>query len=176
MTKTKILTLPFLFLLPSCALFDDTDPRELAEPLEQCLARFGDLKAELADDASNVQATPILTFDITKLSLGEIQELVKPGSDDTAGQRLMQQTNETGTAVQLFKTEPVDENGSFFLGRDPALYRVRTDPVWPRDAVEAACEMQKAGMRLIDINVAHNITIEPAPETDDTGTLDETQN
>lgn len=156
--------LPLALLLPGCSLFDNSDPREGTEPIEQCLARFADLKLALADDTSTDQSQPTYTFDVTKLDLDKLQELVEQGTDDTLGQRLMQQTNEDSTAVSLFMNEPVDERGALFLGRDPALYRVRGPLMWPRDAVDNGCEMQRAGMRLREVESIRDLIVGPAIE------------
>lgn len=164
-------------MLPACSLFDNTDPRELAEPVEQCVTRFGEMQATLADDDSEVPTRPIYTFDVTKLPFAELQDLIAKGGDDTAGQRLLRQTNEESTAVDLFMSEPPGEKGIFFLGRDPALYRVRGPEIWPRETVETGCAMQVAGMRLTEISVASGITVEPVivpePESEDTSTENE---
>jgi hypothetical protein len=135
-------------LLPACSLFDDTDPREGPETLEACAAR-------VAADAPGITAqdgamfTPTYTYDITKVSLEDIQALTVAGADETAGSRGMAATNETSTAVARFMAQSVDEKGAFFMGRDPALYRVRGAPVAIDQIVTAGCERQKVGMRLI---------------------------
>ena len=152
--------------LPGCSLLFPEDPRVGTEPLEECLARFADLASELEGDDSEARGNPIYTFDVTKLDFDDLQDLIVPGTDETAGQRLMRQTNEESTAVAEFMTYPVDEAGIFFLGRDPALYRVRVADVWPRDAVQTGCEMQRSGMRLTDVNTARGITVEPEPDTE----------
>ncbi|MHA7818248.1 MAG: hypothetical protein ACX930_01230 [Erythrobacter sp.] len=159
--------------LSGCSILFPEDPREGVEPLDECVARFADLARSLAEDNSEVPASPIYTFDVTKVAFTELQELIVPGSDETAGQRLMRQTNQESTAVAQFMTYPVDEAGIFFLGRDPALYRVRVADVWPRDVVQKGCEMQLSGMRLTDIDTATGITVEPEP-SEDTSTEQET--
>ena len=135
-----ILALSATLALPACSLFDNSDPREGTEPVEECIARFAELKQSLADDGSTIQSRPIYTFDVTKLSFDDLQELVAQGADDTIGQRLMQRTNEDSTAVDIFMGEDPGANGILFLGRDPALYRVYGIETWPRDAVDAGCE------------------------------------
>lgn len=150
--------------LPGCSYLFPEDPREGVEPIAECVKRFAALARELEDDDSEVSTSPIYTFDITKLAFEDVQELIVPGSDETAGQRLMRQTNEESTAVDEFMTYPVDEAGIFFLGRDPALYRVRVPDVWPREAVQKGCEMQRSGMRLTDVKTATGITVEPEPD------------
>lgn len=149
--------------LSGCSYLFPEDPREGTEPLEECVNRFADLARTLEDDDSEVSTSPIYTFDVTKLSFEDMQELIVPGSDETAGQRLMRQTNEESTAVAQFMNLSVDEKGIFFLGRDPALYRVRVPDTWPRDAVQKGCEMQRSGMRLTDVTTATGITVEPEP-------------
>ena len=176
--KRALLALTVTLALPACSLFDNSDPREGTEPVEECIARFADLKRALGEDTSNAQSQPTYTFDVTKLAFDDLQELVAQGADDTLGQRLMRQTNEDSTAVSLFMNENVDENGALFLGRDPALYRVRGPLMWPRDAVDKGCEMQRAGMRLRDVESIKDFIVEPAiaPEPDIETSDNETTN
>ncbi|MEL6486604.1 MAG: hypothetical protein AAFQ13_05600, partial [Pseudomonadota bacterium] len=90
-----------------------------------------------------------------------------PGSDQTAGTRLMQQTNRTNAAVERFMAMEVSEKGAFFMGRDPALYRVRGKPQAASDILASGCKRQQKDMRLIGVTWTR-IQPRPAPETDDT--------
>ncbi|MEL7197029.1 MAG: hypothetical protein AAGL10_01835 [Pseudomonadota bacterium] len=108
---------------------------------------------------------PTYTYDITKIDLDALQELTVAGSDKNAGRRNMTQTNETSTAVDQFMSLPVDEKGAFFLGKDPALYRVRGAPEPHDNIVRAGCEKQQDGMRLIAFSVAKSVP-RPDPEFD----------
>ncbi len=159
------LTLAAFALLPACSLFDDTDPREGPETLEACAAR-------VSTDALDITAqdgalfTPTYTYDITKVSLEDLQDLTVPGSDETAGSRGMAATNEASTAVAQFMAQSVDEKGAFFMGRDPALYRVRGAPVPLDEIITAGCERQKSGMRLV------SYTSKAAPRSEELPTFD----
>ncbi|MEM9502247.1 MAG: hypothetical protein AAF941_10445 [Pseudomonadota bacterium] len=147
-------TLASLVLLPACQLFDDTDKREGTESVEACAKRLSKWQKDAEDELSGGSAfVPTYTYDITKMALEDVQELIVEGSDELAGTRNMNSTNETSTAVANFMAESVDENGSFFMGRDPALYRVRGEPQTGIAVLSAGCERQKAGMRLIDISL-----------------------
>nr|WP_298927661.1 hypothetical protein [uncultured Erythrobacter sp.] len=167
--------LPVLLFLPACSLFDNSDPREGVEPQAECMARYADtlgrqgrnLLVESSDDV-----VPTFTYDVTKMDLEAMKVLMVDGSDQSAGRRLTGQHNELSTAVARFKAEPVSEKGAFFLGHDPALYRVRgkTQPL--KNVLAAACERQQANMRLVGIDFT---TPTAAPEqtdasNDETGT------
>ncbi|MEM7664583.1 MAG: hypothetical protein AAF250_01885 [Pseudomonadota bacterium] len=146
-------SLASLMLLPACSLFDDTDKREGKESVAACEKRLSKWQKEAEDELSAASSfVPTYTYDITKMELEDVQELIVTGSDELAGQRNMAATNVTSTAVDNFMAEAVDEKGSFFMGRDPALYRVRGEPRPGDEVLSAGCERQKAGMRLIDIS------------------------
>ena len=171
----RLLPLTALALLPACSLFDETDPREGPETLEACTAR-------VSKDALDITAqdgalfTPTYTYDITKVSLVDLQELTVPGSDETAGSRGMAATNETSTAVANFMAAPVDEKGAFFMGRDPALYRVLGEPVALDQIITAGCERQKPGMRLTSYSAASYNGRAPDQTNSDTSSDDQSEN
>lgn len=150
------LILPLLAVLPACSLFDDSDPREGTETVEQCTARLASERRDQSFDriaSGAALVVPTYTYDVTKVDLDGLQSLIVTGSDETAGSRGMAATNETSTAVAQFMAQSVDENGAFFLGRDPALYRVRGTPVSADEVVSSGCARQLPGMRLITMSV-----------------------
>ncbi len=147
-----LIPLASLALLSACDLFNDKDWREGEEAAEKCAKRMsGKLEFKQSLAQPDGLFVPTYTFDITKMDLEAMQELIVPGSDETAGARNQAATNETSTAVANFMAQPVDEKGAFFLGRDPALYRVRGQPKPLDDLIAAGCARQQAGMRLTDI-------------------------
>jgi len=162
----------FALLLPSCALFDNSDPREGAESVEACLARTASLKRDEVFDTIDEGDlwVPTFTYDVTKADFDTIKELSVTGADETAGTRLNLATNESSTARARFLAEPVDEKGAFFLAHDPALYRVRGEPLLLDEIIPAGCERQQDGMRLTKVEFARlEQTVEPtAEETTDT--------
>lgn len=170
-----LLPITALTLLPACSLFEDKDPREGAEALDACVQR-------VSKDALDITAqdgamfVPTFTYDITKVSLEDLQELTVAGSDETAGSRNMAATNETSTAVAQFMEEPVDEKGAFFMGRDPALYRVRGGPVVFEQIIPSGCERQKSGMRLTSYSAKMFEVAAENEATSLTGSEDQSEN
>ena len=67
---------------------------------------------------------------------------------------------------------PVDENGAFFFGTDPALYRVRGEPTAFGDALPSGCERQRVNMRMIAIDFA---PVLDEPETTESPSENESQ-
>ncbi len=159
------LPLTLLTLLPACSYFDDTDPREGAETLEACIERVSKDAPDITGSEGAV-FVPTYTYDITKVGLEDLQELTVPGSDETAGSRDMAATNETSTAVARFMAQSVDENGAFFMGRDPALYRVRGEALASDQIIAAGCERQKTGMRLLSFTTGPVQSV-PAPAAEE---------
>ncbi|MBV7259914.1 hypothetical protein [Erythrobacter crassostreae] len=165
--------LPAFLLLPACSLFDDSDPREGAEEQNVCIERYINTlnrqDRNLLIQSQDV-VVPVFTYDVTKMDLEAMNALMVEGSDQSAGIRLTQQFNEVSTAVARFKAEPVDEKGAFFLGHDPALYRVRGEAIQLDQLLAAACERQQADMRLVDLTYeparanADNVEVEGTPE------------
>ena len=170
MKKRTIPLIASIALLPSCALFDNSDPREGVESAEACLQRLGgERKAEDFElaDLDGQLVVPTYTYDITKVSLDDIQSLIVAGSDETAGSRGMTSTNETSTAVDQFMAQRVDEKGSFFFARDPALYRVRGETVAVGEVVSTGCARQLEGMRLTSVTAELEAAEPPAEEPED---------
>ena len=162
-----------LLLASACSVLFPEDPREGAETLEVCVSRVAAKQRDLlAETAAEDVLVPTYTYDITKLSLEDLQALTVAGADETAGTRERRQTNQASTAVENFMATPVDENGAFYLGRDPALYRVRGEAIAAGEIATAGCERQKTGMRLIDFT-ASPVPTEPEPDasgdTDNSG-------
>lgn len=94
---------------------------------------------------------PTFTYDITLLDLAAIQDLVASGADETVGTRLIQQTNNTSAAVERFKLMKVDRKGALFLGRKPALYRVRGRTQRANTILASGCELQRTNTRLTEV-------------------------
>jgi len=166
--RRGLTALAAILTLPACSLFDNTDPREGKEATEICLQRvIITLSDEAAAQIETADQTlvPTYTYDITKLGLEALQTLSVPGTDETAGARLIASTNEMSTAVAQFKADPVDEKGAFFMATDPALYRVRGAAMAADQVIAAGCERQLADMRLIDVSVALPVAV-AAPESE----------
>lgn len=146
-----------LAILSGCDVLNPDDPRLGVENVEACLQRVSTETREENFDKVAIEGelvTPTFTYDITKASVEDLRKIIVPGSDETAGTRGMATTNQTSTAVENFMAQPVDEKGAFFFGRDPALFRVRGEPLPLNEAMRAGCERQLAGMRLIAFRVA----------------------
>jgi len=165
--------------LSGCSILFPEDPRLGVEPEAECIARmeqelkssFGNSGGDPQPDASPAADPPffpIFTYDVTKLGLEAIKEMSVEGTNETAGTTLRTSTNETSTAVAQFMDQPVDENGAFFLARDPALYRVRGEPVFFGGGVAAGCARQKENMRLIRVDYTRIPEPEPDIETAET--------
>ncbi len=163
----------FFGTLSGCSLFDDSDPREGAETPEACIARLAGESLDETFAPNGELVVPTYTYDITKVGLEDLQELTVPGSDETAGSRGMAATNETSTAVTQFMAQSVDEKGAFFMGRDPALYRVRGEPVALDQVVSAGCERQRTGMRLISFTANPTSTAPGSEDPNETSPLTE---
>ncbi|MEM6907471.1 MAG: hypothetical protein AAF494_02230 [Pseudomonadota bacterium] len=156
MRRAGLLGLVCLAALSGCSLLFPEDPREGEEPAAECVSRITAETArqmrELADHKGLL--TPTYTYDVTKMDLEAMQALIVSGSDETAGVRTRKRTNEVSTAVDQFMNQSVDEKGAFYLGRDPALYRVRGEPVAVDEVITKGCERQQAGMRLISLTTS----------------------
>jgi hypothetical protein len=165
MIRTHVAILAVLPMLGACSLLWPEDERVGNESAAECATRV----AEALGPGSNFRlyegeaGVPTFTYDITKLGLEEVQALVGEGGDETAGARTMSETNMTDTAVEEFMVRRVDGKGAFFLGRDPALYRVRGQRQPVETMIESGCARQQADMRLIDVAVASS-----ARDTDNT--------
>ena len=151
-------------LLSGCSsLFDD--PRTGTEGVDSCIAHVSEL---LPPDATyrtydDVMGVPIFTFDVTKMELADVRTLIVEGSDETLGSRGRVETIRDSTAVDNFMVTEVTDRGAFFLGLDPALYRVR-GALQSRDTMIAVgCARQMEDMRLILVEV---VPVPPVPEPD----------
>lgn len=155
--------------LGACSLLFPEDKREGDEAVEICVGR---VRAQLTyEDYQQLENAPgrwvpSYTYDITLLGLEDIQALVDSGVDETAGTRLIQQTNNTSAAVERFKKMPVSRKGALFLGRKPSLYRVRGEVQPASTILESGCEAQMRDTRLIEVSWTRYTPppIEPQPE------------
>ncbi|MEM6857819.1 MAG: hypothetical protein AAF559_08100 [Pseudomonadota bacterium] len=155
--------------LSGCSLLFPEDERLGEEPQGECTGRVRtSLTYEQSEElrTASGQWVPSFTYDVTKVDFEAIKKLMVPGSDQTAGTRLMQQTNRTNAAVERFMAMEVSEKGAFFMGRDPALYRVRGKPQAASDILASGCQRQQQDMRLIDVTWTR-FQPPPEPETDD---------
>ena len=141
--------------LAGCSLFSSEDPRVGVEAIEDCADRVRpSLTYQEYQDLKTAPGrwVPTFTYDVTKMDFSAIQRLVASGADETVGTRLMQQTNRTSTAVERFMNMEVSEKGAFFLGRQPALFRVRGRPQAASQILANGCKRQLADMRLIEVS------------------------
>lgn len=173
--RLSLLLWPWAALaLGGCSLLFPDDPRLGTEAADDCIER---VRATLTDQERRLLATtegrfvPSYTYDVTQLDLAAMQALIVPGTDETAGARLMQQTNEASTAVAQFMATPVSEQGALFLGRDPALYRVRGKPERASAILASGCARQQANMRLIAISWSDSPASAPAATSDAPDTI-----
>lgn len=175
-----VLTLSVAVLsLSGCSYLFPEDSRIGEEALDACLARVASERRDTVFDSIDDGAlwVPTYTYDVTKLDLDSIKEPSISGHDETEGTRITLTTNETSTAVDQFMQQSVDEDGAFFMGRDPALYRVRGEALPLDEIISAGCKRQRANMRLIKVDFARHDTApaEPANEnSEDTSPEKET--
>ena len=145
--------------LGACSLFDDKDWREGVEEAAECEKRVGKkrkVKQLLA--AAEGDVLPTFTFDITKMDLNAINEMIVPASGDERGSLRTSAFGATAPPVEAFMALDVTEAGAFYFGDDPSLYRVQGPSALPASEILAAgCAMQKADMRLT------GFTLETAP-------------
>lgn len=166
--------------LSGCHILFPEDPRLGKENADECASRVAGLLGPGTSyhDYTEASGLPIFTYDITKLGFEEIQGFMVAGSDDTAGARLMNETNETSTAVARFMASNVDDKGAFFMGRDPALYRVKGERQAKPTMIASGCARQSADMRLIMVDIVPDAP-EPDPQNedpDDTGSDNQNPN
>ncbi|MEQ8412034.1 MAG: hypothetical protein RIC51_00165 [Erythrobacter sp.] len=167
MSPARLAILAAMPMIGGCSLLWPEDERVGTESAADCASRVAEALGPGSDFRSyeGEIGVPTFTYDITKMELEEVQALIVAGSDETAGSRGMTSTNETQTAVERFMSQPADEKGSFFLGRDPALYRIRGEMQPVADMIANGCARQKADMRLIDVQVAAGpAELQQAPE------------
>ncbi|MEM8773282.1 MAG: hypothetical protein AAGD92_16700 [Pseudomonadota bacterium] len=157
--KLAWLFLPLAALsLSGCEAYDKLfgeDPRLGDEIEEICIGRVrAKLTYEQYQELENAGGSwvPTFTYDISLLSLEAIQDLIAKGADDMAGSRLMQQTNNTRTAIARFKTMSVDRQGALFLGQNPTLFRVRGATQPANTILASGCQAQLTDTRLIEVS------------------------
>ncbi|MEL6239311.1 MAG: hypothetical protein AAFQ90_12075 [Pseudomonadota bacterium] len=142
------------FGLSGCNLLFPEDPRIGDEDKGACEGRVRTSltyqQSEQLRTASG-QWVPTYTYDITKLGFDAVKALSVPGTDETAGTRLMRETNETSAAVERFMAMKVDEKGALFLGRSPSLYRVRGKAQPASQILANGCARQQTNMRLFAV-------------------------
>lgn len=143
------------FSLGACDLLFPKDKRAGDEAVDICIGRVrAQMTYEAYQQLENAQGrfVPSYLYDITLLDLEAIQELIATGADDTAGTRLTRQNNDPSAAVESFKLMRVDEKGALFLGRRPALYKVRGKAQPGSTVLESGCARQLTNMRLVDVS------------------------
>ncbi len=143
--------LPILIALPlaGCDLFDDKDWREGTESAEECTARVAKkLEVKQLIEATDGNVLPTFTFDITKMDLNAINEMIVPASGNQRGSLRTSAFGATAPPVEAFMALDVSEAGAFYFGDDPSLYRVQGKVLTADEIVPAGCAMQKTGMRL----------------------------
>ena len=151
--------IPALALLAACDLFDDSDPREGVEQNDACIKR---VRAEYHEGVlelleSDERRRPTFTFDITKASFEDIKDLTVPEQGGEAGSVQVSGFKAPPYKKRRFLEMNIDEKGAFFLGTDPAYYRVQGEPIALRDVFVEGCRMQRSGMRFL------SFTFEPVP-------------
>ncbi|MEE4200679.1 hypothetical protein [Erythrobacter sp.] len=164
-------------LLTGCddiaAWFEEEDWREGEESLDACMERvragYHEGVVELLE--SDEQRQPTYTFDVTKASFEDLNSITVAESEEGGGSVQFSGVDAPGYIIHDFMETPVDEKGAFMLGRDPALYRVRGEPIALKDVFAVGCKRQMPGMRLI------SFTFQPLTEssTDSAETETETE-
>jgi hypothetical protein len=156
--NARFLLLPVTALaLAGCNPLDvlfPKDPRLGEEAENICIGRVrAGLTYEAYQELENAPGrfVPSYIYDITRLDLEAVQDLVASGADETAGTRLVQQTANTSAAVERFKQTAVDEKGALFLGEDPALYKVQGKAQPASTILASGCARQLPDMRLIEV-------------------------
>ncbi len=153
--RAAMLSVGMLAALSGCSLLFPEDPRVGDEALAMCQERLQrDLPTNVKFELGQLEGewVPTYTFDISKLSLDEIQALSVAENDETLGTRMTLNTNENSTARDQFMSLPVTEEGALFLTGNPALYRVRGEPVAADQLIASGCERQQANMRFISLS------------------------
>jgi hypothetical protein len=144
-----------LVLLPGCdaitSAFSNKDWREGVEELDSCIAR---VKAEYDKGVvalldSQEKRLPTYTFDITKVSFEDVKELTVLDRGSEKGSVQVSGVEAPPWKKRAFLESHVDEKGAFFMGADPAYYRVQGEPIALADVFAQGCKMQRPGMRLL---------------------------
>ncbi|MEL6876727.1 MAG: hypothetical protein AAGL68_01345 [Pseudomonadota bacterium] len=165
----RALLLPALLLLPACSLFDDSDPREGTESAEDCAERLsGQLEIRQAIQAAEAvdgEVVPTYTFDITKMDLTAINEMIVPASENERGSLRTSAFGATAPPVEAFMELEVTEAGAFYFGENPSLYRVRGAALAADAILQTGCERQQPNMRLTGFTLTNASS--PAGDTSD---------
>lgn len=146
---------PFIFLtllvMPGCSLLFPEDWREGVEETDKCIARVkGEYhKGVLKLLDSDEQRQPTFTFDITKMSLDDINAMTVSGEGNEKGSVRISGFEAPAYKLINFLDMGVDEKGAFYVGADPSYYRVRGEPIALRDVFSEGCNRQKPGMRFL---------------------------
>lgn len=172
---------PLSLALGGCSLLFPEDPRLGYEAYDDCLSRVSGELLEFRKAASESDGllVPTYTYDITKVGFEAKRALIVEGSDETLGARLKRETNRVRTAYQRFNTSPTDETGVFFLGNDPALYRVRGGAQFADTILPTGCARQMTDARLVRVDIEpfqRATRAAPSTETPDGEPLNETTN
>lgn len=156
----RFITLAFAaMILAGCSLLFPEDWREGEEAVAECVARLeGEIDLfefrDMNDGDGDAMGplVPTYTYDITKMSFERKQQFIAQGADETLGTRLRQQFNDDGAAMDRFMNTSVDEDGAFFFGANPALFRVRGEPMEHSSIIRSGCERQGEAMRLLRVS------------------------
>ncbi len=147
-----------LLLLSACENpFANKDWREVEETAEECVARLsGKLEVRQLLEAAEGQVVPTYAFDITKMELMAINEMIVPPSGNSRGSLRTSAFGATAPPVAAFMELSVTEDGAFYFGDDPSLYRVRGEAVLGDQVLASGCAMQKPGMRFISFKLQNS--------------------
>jgi hypothetical protein len=157
-----------LFLLTGCdavtSVFSKKDWREGVEEAGACIER---VRAEYDKGVvkllnSDEKRVPTYTFDITKMSFEDVKAITVYDQGVEKGSVQVSGFQAPPWKKRAFMGMNVDEKGAFFMGADPAYYRVRGEPLALAEVFAEGCKRQRPGMRLL------SFTFHPigAPETD----------
>jgi len=142
--------------LSGCAdivkLFSEEDWREGDEEIADCIKRVRSGYHEGVIKLLNSQERrqPTYTFDITKASFGDIKELTIPDQGSEKGSVMVSGFKAPPRKLRMFMNMRVDKKGAFFMGVDPAYYRVLGEPIALADVFVEGCQRQRAGMRFLN--------------------------
>lgn len=145
------LTFVAAVLLSGCHILFPEDWREGVEEKDACIKRvraeYHSGVLELLD--SDEKRQPTYMFDITKMGFEDIQSITVMSEVEGEGSVTVSGFEAPAYVRNNFVDMRVDEKGAFYVGDDPALYRVRGAPIPLRDIFEEGCDRQLAGMRFI---------------------------
>lgn len=151
--------------LGACDLLEDKDWREGVESAEDCAARLsGKLEIRQLLEAAEGPVVPTYAYDITKMDLMAINEMIVPASGDERGSIRTSAFGATAPPVEAFMNLSVTEAGAFYFGDDPSLYRVRAEAMMGDTVLAAGCERQQEGMRLTGFTLDNPPSVEPSED------------